>query len=405
MIRPNLAIAALVIIVATTAPTSAQRVSITRIDGTATACQWQSADDQTLTVDDNGTRTAIPLDDLQQIRFNNRSTLPPADFVTTIYPAAGGQMLGVIKNSANVAVIADTTLGDDVTVPFDKLAAVWFDRNRVHPGARAQFDLLQKDRLPGKDILVAIRDDNPTTIKGGILELNAEGGRLIFNSKERTFNTATVPAVIFAVGLTHQPASPITVSLTDGTIMPGRLISANTENLTFETAIGPTVTVPLYRVAAVRFASPRVVYLTDLAPADIKTDALLLEPVAPRFDRSAANTPLTLDDQTYEKGIGTHAKSEIRYTLDHPYDAFAALIGIDDVVKPRGHVTYRVLGDGRTLYESDSITGADRARPITVDIKGVRELTLVTDFGEHLDISDFANWADARLIKPKDPTP
>ncbi len=405
MKRSKITICSLLVTAALTNMVVAERVTITRIDGTTLRCEWQSAEATSLVCVKDGASQSIALDDVQQVRFTRRPAPGRDEHVTEFFPAAGGQLLGLITESADVAVVADTALGDNVTIPFDKLAAVWFNRDTVQRSVRQQFDQLRRDRLPGKDVLVAIRDDNATTIKGGILSLNADGGRLIFNSKERTFNTETVPAVVFAIGLAEQPSWPMTATLTDGTVMPGRLTSADADNLAFETAIGPTVTLPLYRVRTLRFTSPRVVYLSDLSPSDIEMDAMLLEMVPPRFDRSAANTPITLDDQVYEKGIGTHARTELRYALDQPYDTFAAVIGIDDSVKPNGHVQYRLLGDGKTLYESASITGSDQALSIAVDIKGVKELTLVTDFGELLDVSDLANWADARLIKPTEVTP
>ncbi|MCH8146858.1 MAG: NPCBM/NEW2 domain-containing protein, partial [Planctomycetes bacterium] len=82
------------------------------------------------------------------------------------------------------------------------------------------------------------------------------------------------------------------------------------------------------------------------------------------------------------------------------YERFAATIGIDDFVRPGGSVVFRVIGDGRVLFESGEITGRDAPRAIRVDMVGVKLLTLLVDLGEGLDLSDHADWAGARLIRP-----
>ena len=59
-----------------------------------------------------------------------------------------------------------------------------------------------------------------------------------------------------------------------------------------------------------------------------------------------------------------------------------------------------MIGDGRVLFESGEITGRDEPRAIRVNIVGVKIIALLVDFGEELDLSDHADWADARLIRP-----
>ena len=47
-------------------------------------------------------------------------------------------------------------------------------------------------------------------------------------------------------------------------------------------------------------------------------------------DKSIEKNALILDGKKYEKGIGTHANSEIVYKLDGKYSRFLSDIGVDD---------------------------------------------------------------------------
>ena len=107
--------------------------------------------------------------------------------------------------------------------------------------------------------------------------------------------------------------------------------------------------------------------------------------------------PLSMGGHTYGRGLGVHANSEIRYSLRRLCTTFSADIGIDDEVRPRGSVVFRVWADGRLLFESDFVTGAKPARSIVVPVHGVSELVLSVDSGGDDDFNDHADWADARL--------
>jgi len=135
-------------------------------------------------------------------------------------------------------------------------------------------------------------------------------------------------------------------------------------------------------------------------------------------DKNTANRPLRLNGKTYERGIGTHAESEIVYELKPSYRRFVALFGIDDrpgeahkfnkfrnlawIGKGRdlicdkfGSVTAEIHVDGKCLHESPILHGGDVPWPIDVPIpRGSRQIRLVvTDGGDnhHWDISDWVN--------------
>jgi len=88
------------------------------------------------------------------------------------------------------------------------------------------------------------------------------------------------------------------------------------------------------------------------------------------------------------------------------FNRFQAVIGIDDHairltgLDPVGNVSFIVSGDGKVLERRDAFTSKSAPLAISVDIKGVRQLTLLVDFGEDQSgQGDFADWALARIIR------
>ncbi len=120
-------------------------------------------------------------------------------------------------------------------------------------------------------------------------------------------------------------------------------------------------------------------------------------------DRAVSGNPIRIDGTTYEKGLGTHANSEIVYDLE-PADArFLAVVGIDDAQRtsPNSSVVFQVIADGVVVFDS----GLMRAQPysppqsVELDVLGVERLVLKVTDGGDTNNSDHADWADARIVR------
>ncbi|MFD9702900.1 glycoside hydrolase family 97 catalytic domain-containing protein [Lentzea sp. NPDC059081] len=106
---------------------------------------------------------------------------------------------------------------------------------------------------------------------------------------------------------------------------------------------------------------------------------------------------LSIGGVTYAKGIGVHASSEVSVYLGRGCEHLTARIGLDDETEQPGSVAFQVYGDDTPLYDSGTITGKGAARPIDVDVTGVRMLSLrVTDGGDGKNF-DHADWAEPTL--------
>jgi beta-galactosidase len=147
--------------------------------------------------------------------------------------------------------------------------------------------------------------------------------------------------------------------------------------------------------------SQRVVYVSDLAPTSQQSRSALDLDFPPRLDRSVTGRQLSIRGCRFEKGIGVHAFSSLTFNLDGQFEKFLATVGIDDSAAPYGSVVFRVLVDGKPLFESRPLRGDEPAMPIAIDVRGGSVLTLECRDAGDLDISDHADWADALLLRAK----
>jgi len=106
---------------------------------------------------------------------------------------------------------------------------------------------------------------------------------------------------------------------------------------------------------------------------------------------------IQIGDKLFDKGLGTHANSDISILLDGKYQTFEAEIGLHKDPSGQGSVIFRAYVDSIEKYSSGIFKQSDGAKPISIPLKGAFYLRLiVTDAGDGITC-DAANWADARL--------
>jgi len=119
---------------------------------------------------------------------------------------------------------------------------------------------------------------------------------------------------------------------------------------------------------------------------------------SPHANQSVEGHALAVGGQKFAHGLGTHAASNLRLALGGKAERFTAQVGVDDEVGSRGSITFTITGDGRTLWESGVLHGGDPAKPVSVDLRGIKVLILsVGDAGDGID-HDHADWADAQFV-------
>lgn len=171
---------------------------------------------------------------------------------------------------------------------------------------------------------------------------------------------------------------------------------------TFEldvTSGGSTVS---YKVAVTGTDS---VYASDLAWESATSGDPNTNPV--RKDKSCGNNTITLWDgekeQTFDKGIGTHAASRIVYDVsDLGAIRFEAYVGVDreltGVDRDHANVDFQVMIDGEVVFEKTAMQHDTPMAKVSVDIpEGAKTITLAVGAGSET-WGDHADWADARFV-------
>ena len=374
-------------------------VVVETIDGTVIEGEWLGVEkSNAVRIGNDQGQRVLAFDELSTITFARRAAVAPrgAEFILS----DGSRLPGEIVAGAEDGVDCKLNVGADTTLTFEHLAGVRFGDARDFPRAAALFEQSLLDRPAGHDILISRSDEKVRVVPGRIDRLDAQGGSLRLGEQLRSFRLEKVFGIVFAKGSMTSNAVPLTLILSDGSRLGAEATSTTEDAMMVTSTAGFTVRLPLDRIQKLTFHGERVVFLGDLPSVSQHVAGILHRSWPVRIDRSVANGPIQLNGRKFDKGLGVHSRTEIIYDIDGAYERFAATIGIDDFVRPGGNVVFRVIGDGRVLFESGEITGRDEPRAIRVNIVGVKIIALLVDFGEELDLSDHADWADARLIRP-----
>jgi alpha-galactosidase len=119
----------------------------------------------------------------------------------------------------------------------------------------------------------------------------------------------------------------------------------------------------------------------------------------PNKNQSVEGHPLSIGGETFKRGLGTHAVSTLKINLGGHAQSFSARVGVDAEVKdhPVASVEFFVIGDGKTLWQSGLMKADSPAKPVQVDLAGIKSLVLqVSDGGDGIEF-DHADWADAQF--------
>ncbi len=118
---------------------------------------------------------------------------------------------------------------------------------------------------------------------------------------------------------------------------------------------------------------------------------------ATKANLSVGGNTINIAGEKYERGIGTHAVSEINVKLDGKAVKFTANVGLDNEVSSVGSVVFIVLGDDNELFNSGLMSNNVKAAPVDVSLTGIKLLRLlVSDNGDGMNY-DHADWAMAKI--------
>lgn len=132
------------------------------------------------------------------------------------------------------------------------------------------------------------------------------------------------------------------------------------------------------------------VYLSDLNP--VSQQGTL------KKDVSVDNRPITIGGKVYQRGLGVHASSYLKYNLNSQYRTFRVTVGRDDESDGccgTSTVRFKILVNGIEKY--NKVKGKDDiGESLEIDVTQKTTLELYV-LPEDQDWGDHADWANARL--------
>lgn len=154
-------------------------------------------------------------------------------------------------------------------------------------------------------------------------------------------------------------------------------------------------------------ASEKVAVETSVYLSDLNWESATTGYGTINKDASCDGNKITLREEsgervTYDKGIGTHAHSEIIYDisgLDY-YDYFETYVGVDqEMVGTAASISFEIYLDNEKVFDSGLMTGETPQKYVKVPIAGKNKLKLVVKDGGNGIGSDHGSFGELKLTK------
>jgi hypothetical protein len=345
----------------------------------------------------------VPLADVLEVRF---PAAPPPE------PSTGARV--ALIDGTRLTLSAFSVAGDqarcetsfgEFSLPVNRLGHVRFGISTAKLD-EAWNALLKRE---SKNDLLVVKKDDVLDFLAGATGDAGEKINILVDGDEVPVAREKVYGIIYHRRLPTLPKPIAEVRITGGDALAITRFAWDGGNLKVRLPSGADLAVPATQVAAIDFSSGKVLYLSDAEPRDVKYVPFFDIVHEYRRDRSLDGTPLTLAGKSYSRGLAIHSKTTLRYRIGGDYTRFQAVAGIDDTVSRLAYKDvpddYRsaylrlvISADGKALFDS-IIKGTDAPRHLDLDVTNVRDLEIVVDFGNNVDIADHLDLAGAKVIK------
>lgn len=205
------------------------------------------------------------------------------------------------------------------------------------------------------------------------------------------------PELVF----TETPRDPVTtVLLSDGSVLKLKTATADELMLRGTMLAGTRVSLPLEEIHELTVTGGDARLLAEMKPASQSILPYLDMKRPARANANALGGFLSMQGRPRLSGIGVVGGTVLDWQLDGSFHTFQATCGLDDAARGRGSVIFEVQLDGRSVWRSGEITGTSRpVRVPPVRLSGAKKLSLQVEFARQGNVLDYADWADAILIR------
>jgi alpha-galactosidase len=142
------------------------------------------------------------------------------------------------------------------------------------------------------------------------------------------------------------------------------------------------------------------IWLDDLK---IKSHSEGVPSVSP--GKCASGDSMKLGGKFYPRGIGVQSVSVLSFYLNGNARQFTAVVGPDDSGNRNVPVSFYVIGDRKTLFESGKMKVGDAPRKISINLKGIQRLGLLVTVEGDNPRKAYSDWAEAQITMVENTLP
>ncbi len=323
---------------------------------------------------------------------------------------ANGSLLVVreILKTQDERLLLDSDASGEFAVPLSTIAGVL-----LHP----PIDPQRRDRLAARFAPPAGRPDEPLPeppprgdrlllengdeLRGRITAMTDTAVEFTADVGPLTVDRQRIIALGFASSQREGRSSSqrLLVGLRGGSVLNAAALTLDHDQAQVNISDDLRLTTPAEAVVYAQTIGGRAAYLSDLEPESYRHLPYLSIDWPYRLDANVTGTRLRAGGKIYAKGVGMHSTARLTFRLEKAYRRFQAELAIDDQTQLRGSVVFRVLAGPREIYKSGVVRGGDPPLPVSVDVGGAKQLSLVVDYADRADELDHADWLNARLIE------
>jgi len=387
---------------------SAPRFDVQLLDGTrvaGTLVRWDAAQ---VVLDASSGRTALDAGKLASLTPQSPPTSPAVKRPVWVELVDGSQLVAAEYTAEKGRAKITFSPTEVMEVPTAEVDAV-----RLQPTSEAtalEWSRIRGEKIRG-DVLVTGNSNAIDYHQGAIEDVSDVKARFLLDGQALGVRRTKIFGLIYF----HSTAAPppdcaYVIVDSAGSRWAATSLKLDGEKIEFTSAGGRAIGRGLNQISKIDLSCGKIVYLSDLKP-DVETFtpypfSVTTKELASRLEFSRVHRDQNLESksirirgQVYHKGLALRSRSELAWTLPGKFGRLEGVAGIDDDVRPLGHVRLQILGDGKSLFEA-GIAGSDTdPKRINLDVSGVRRLVLIAqtlgDFGtgDHLDLGNL------RLIK------
>ncbi len=295
--------------------------------------------------------------------------------------------------------------GQSLPVPTKAIKLVEFRNPSDPPAAWSAPDKSES----ASDLIVVRKRDGVDFVEGAIGVITDTAVTLTVDGEPVPVKRGKIAGIVYFHPDDAAPLPAANCQLEDlaGWKLGATSVKLDGANLLVTTTFDSKLTWPLDSLKGIDFSASRITYLSDLTEEssdtvpylDFGKAALSLRQYyKPHRDGSLDGGPLMLGRNSFPKGLTIPSGSTMVFKITGKGKRLKALAGIDDSVRTAGNVMLKISGDGKLLYEG-RLTGHDAPTPLDMDVGGVKRLTISVEPGAGLDVGNYLDLCDARIVK------